>query len=217
MRLYIRLFFCTTLVLSVTLNSVLSALQFSDTLFATVESRYGSTGASRVRDWHSLIITLENEIIEDQLYEVNKFFNNIRFSEDLRHWNVKDYWATPIEFLGTNAGDCEDFVIAKYYTLIHLGVPTEKLRFMYVTTTRPKRQAHMVLAFYPEANSIPLVLDNINKRILPASSRRDLIPIYSFNADGLWLAKEQGRGRKMRGTNNNSLWADLNDRMQQEN
>jgi hypothetical protein len=55
----------------------------------------------------------------------------------------------------------------------------------------------------------------MNKRILPASQRRDLIPVYSFNGEGLWLAKEQGRGRKMQGKNNNALWQDLNKRMQQ--
>ncbi|MGB3725236.1 MAG: transglutaminase, partial [Glaciecola sp.] len=85
---------------------------------------------------------------------------------------------------------------------------------MYVTATRP-RQAHMVLAYYETPTSVPLVLDNLNKRILPASQRRDLIPVYSFNGEGLWLAKAQGRGRKMQSGNNNKLWADVNNRMQQ--
>ena len=40
----------------------------------------------------------------------------------------KDYWATPIEFMGTGAGDCEDYAIAKYFSLINLGIPEDKLR-----------------------------------------------------------------------------------------
>ncbi|MGY0583711.1 MAG: transglutaminase-like cysteine peptidase, partial [Paraglaciecola chathamensis] len=102
---------------------------------------------------------------------------------------------------------------AKYFSLKDLGVPAEKLRLMYVTATR-LRQAHMVLAYYEEPNSVPLVLDNINRRILPASRRRDLLPVYSFNGDGLWLAKEQGRGQKVQQGGNNNLWNDLNKRMQ---
>lgn len=210
-----RAIFCLLLVLCIALKKGYSDLQFTEGLFASVSQRYGQQALERVRSWQQLTITNRNASIEDQLFEVNKFFNRVDFVDDIEHWNTKDYWATPIEFLGTNGGDCEDFVIAKYFTLIHLGVPSERLRLMYVTATRPKRQAHMVLAYYPDANAIPLVLDNINKRILPATSRRDLIPVYSFNADGLWLAKSQGRGRKMQGQNNNSMWADLNARMQQ--
>jgi hypothetical protein len=59
-------------------------------------------------------------------------------------------------------------------------------------------------------------LDNINRRILPATQRRDLIPIYSFNGDGLWHAKSQGQGRRLQSKNNNSLWQDLTKRMKHE-
>lgn len=191
---------------------VSSAIGFDEKLFKNITNRYNKPAEQRVRNWQSLINTNKNESISDQLFAVNRFFNNIEFKSDLKHWGKNDYWATPIEFLGTNAGDCEDYTIAKYITLLELGVPDEKLRLMYVTATRP-RQAHMVLAYYETPSSVPFVLDNINKRILPASQRRDLIPVYSFNGQGLWLAKAQGRGRQMQSGNNNKLWADVNERM----
>ena len=62
---------------------------------------------------------------------------------------------------------------------------------------------------------MPLVLDNINPRILPASKRRDLLPIYSFNGEGLWMAKAQGTGRKVQTGGNNGLWKDLIARIEQ--
>ncbi len=187
---------------------------FTEELFSIVQSRYNPQAEGRVRDWQSLINTLQDDSTNDQLYEVNRFFNRVAFVDDKTHWGKNDYWATPIEFLATNKGDCEDFTIAKYFSLIELGVPAQKLRLMYVTATRP-RQAHMVLAYYETPKSVPLVLDNINKRILPATQRRDLIPIYSFNGDGLWHAKSQGQGRRLQSGNNNSLFVDLTKRMKQ--
>ena len=166
-----------------------------------------------MQDWQQLLNTSYTLPIDEKLYQVNNFFNELEFVDDIDHWGKDDYWATPVEFLATEGGDCEDFVIAKYFSLKELGVPAEKLRLMYVTATR-LRQAHMVLAYYEEPNSVPLVLDNINRRILPASRRRDLLPVYSFNGDGLWLAKEQGRGQKVQQGGNNNLWNDLNKRMQ---
>ena len=209
-----RLFLQTTAVISLFAiqQSVLPKITFPDEMFESVSARYGNKAEQRVREWQALLLKLENATTDKKLYEVNRFFNQVDFVEDIVQWHVEDYWATPIELLGNFAGDCEDYTIAKYFSLRALNIPENKLRFMYVTATRP-RQAHMVLAYYETSDAIPMVLDNLNKRILPASQRQDLIPVYSFNGDGLWLAKSQGRGRQMQGQNNNSLWEDLNARM----
>jgi predicted transglutaminase-like cysteine proteinase len=192
-----------------------SEITFSEKFFNLVKTRYNQDAVARVRAWQLMLEQQKNQSVDSQLYEINRFFNKIDFVDDNQHWGKNDYWATPIEFLATNGGDCEDFTIAKYFSLIELGVASEKLRLMYVTATRP-RQAHMVLAYYETPKSVPLVLDNINKRILPATQRRDLIPIYSFNGDGLWRAKSKGQGRQLQAKNNNSLWQDLTERMKQE-
>tara|TARA_R110001599_G_scaffold122530_1_gene294573 strand:+ start:30735 stop:31382 length:648 start_codon:yes stop_codon:yes gene_type:complete len=190
-----------------------SNIVFNDALYNKIRSQYDDGALERVRDWQTLLSENLDLPIDEKLYRVNNFFNELEFVDDIDHWGKDDYWATPVEFLATEGGDCEDFVIAKYFSLKELGVPAEKLRLMYVTATR-LRQAHMVLAYYEQSNSVPLVLDNINRRILPASRRRDLLPVYSFNGDGLWLAKEQGRGQKVQQGGNNNLWNDLNKRMQ---
>jgi len=162
------------------------------------QAKYGSSAANRLVQWQELIDKNQNESEQDKLKLVNDFFNRVRFVDDIIHWKKKDYWATPLELLATDAGDCEDYSIAKYFTLKALGVPENKLYITYVKAIR-LNQAHMVLTYFETPKSIPLVLDNINKRILKATKRRDLVPIYSFNGDGLWLAKQRGKGRSVKG------------------
>lgn len=162
------------------------------------EAKYGSRAADRLIQWQELVDENQNESEQDKLELVNDFFNRVRFVDDIIHWQKKDYWATPLELLATDAGDCEDYSIAKYFTLKALGVPENKLYITYVKAIR-LNQAHMVLTYFETPKSIPLVLDNINKRILKATKRKDLVPIYSFNGDGLWLAKQRGKGRSVKG------------------
>ncbi|MFZ5654826.1 MAG: transglutaminase-like cysteine peptidase [Pseudomonadota bacterium] len=155
---------------------------------------YPDTGAdatqNRLERWHQLMREGRNLDERAQLEAVNEFFNGARFVDDADLWLESDYWATPDEFLARDAGDCEDFAIAKYITLKAMGMAPEKLRITYVKVAT-LQQAHMVLAYYPDPRAEPLILDNLNRRIKPAGERRDLRPIYSFNADSLWLARSR--------------------------
>ena len=64
----------------------------------------------------------------------------------------------------------------------------------------------MVLIYIEQPNKSPYVLGNFNKKLLPASQRTDLIPIYSFNGQGLWLAKSKGLGNKIENSQGVSAW-----------
>tara|TARA_R110002167_G_scaffold70559_2_gene199168 strand:- start:2622 stop:3287 length:666 start_codon:yes stop_codon:yes gene_type:complete len=185
------------------------------TTIKKVQKIYGTQASQDVAAWNDLLQELEGQDIQQQLSRVNNFFNRQKFVDDIEHWNKEDYWATPIEFIASGGGDCEDFSIAKYFSMRALGVPAIKLRLMYVKAL-DYNMAHMVLAYYEEPNVIPLVLDNLNKNILPANKRDDLQPVYSFNGEGLWAAKEQGRGKQLQDGGNNSLWKDLTNRMNME-
>ncbi|MEP3351152.1 MAG: transglutaminase-like cysteine peptidase [Marinomonas sp.] len=173
---------------------------------------YGPNAEKRVLAWRRLIEESRSLSVVEKLTKVNNFFNQMEFVDDDVLWAKEDYWATPIEFLGMQAGDCEDFTIAKYFTLRELGVPDEQLRLVYVKALT-LNQHHMVLAYYHKPTSIPVLLDNIDKELKPASRRNDLLPIYSFNAENLWLSKEKGRGVLVGGSSRLSLWTDLNDRL----
>ena len=145
----------------------------------------------------------------ETLKYVNLFFNQSRFVSDQKHWGKEDYWATPVEMLATNGGDCEDYSIAKYFTLREMGFPIEQLKITYVKALTIN-QAHMVLAYYATPTSEPLILDNLIDEIKPASQRTDLLPVYSFNAEGLWLTKFKSKQNKRIGTPEKlSSWLDL--------
>jgi predicted transglutaminase-like cysteine proteinase len=127
----------------------------------------------------------------DQVAAVNSFYNRrVVFREDAENWGQNDYWASPLESLNRGAGDCEDFAISKYATLVALGVTHSKLRLVYVRAMvgGPGGVAmpHMVLAYYPSPGAEPLILDNLIHDVRSASLRPDLLPVFSFNAEGLW-------------------------------
>jgi predicted transglutaminase-like cysteine proteinase len=147
-----------------------------------------------------------------QLQAMNQFFNRrIVSREDIDVWGQVDYWASPLEMLEKGAGDCEDFAIAKYFSLVALGVPTQRLRLVYVRAQLGGPggpvQAHMVLAYYATANAEPLILDNLITEVRSASRRADLVPVFSFNSEGLW----QGVGSQSAGdpTARLSRWREL--------
>ena len=125
---------------------------------------------------------------ETRLKAINTFFNrNVLYREDRDVWGVVDYWASPLETLAKGSGDCEDYAIGKYFSLLAAGIPSVKMRLVYVRAQLGGGiQAHMVLAYYPEPNGEPLILDNLITEIRPASRRPDLTPVFSFNAEGLW-------------------------------
>ncbi len=174
-----------------------------------VEKKYGQFAKARVEALVKLMNSLKNAPEKEKLIKVNQFFNQVRYQSDMKTWGVKDYWATRIEFLGKDRGDCEDYATAKYFTLKQLGVPTKKMYLSYVKATKQKI-AHMVLTYFETKRSVPLVLDNYNKRILPATKRPDLIPIYSFNGDSLYLAKQTGLGKEVpSGVAKNKKWTRL--------
>jgi len=180
----------------------------------TVAQRWGPAGTNRLKSWQSMLqegLRPDNSELE-RLTLVNTFFNkNIRFGTDPEVWEQEDYWATPLETLGRGAGDCEDFVIAKYFSLLALGVPETKLRFVYVRALLQQGQVlrvepHMVLAYYKSPGAEPLVLDNLASIIASASQRSDLTPVYSFNKEGYFngvLRTAMSRGTRL------SRWENL--------
>lgn len=174
-----------------------------------IENQFGPSARKRILSLKQLIDSESSKADLEKLQKVNNFFNrNAAFKDDQALWNKADYWATPVEFLLRGAGDCEDYSIAKYFSLIEMGIDESKLRITYVTAITIN-QAHMVLTYYETPQSEPLVLDNLIQQIKPASQRKDLIPIYSFNGSNLWLAKAKASGHPSGSASQLSLWQDL--------
>jgi predicted transglutaminase-like cysteine proteinase len=169
-------------------------------------------GPRAVEQAQALVQQIERSGTQEELQrlkDINDFFNRrIAFKDDQVVWGVPDYWASPLESLDKRAGDCEDYAIAKYFSLAASGVPTVRLRMVYVRARLSGQSlAHMVLAYYAQPGAEPLILDNLRPEVLPASQRTDLTPVFSFNTEGLW----QGVGQVTAGDPlaRLSLWREL--------
>lgn len=151
-------------------------------IVGNAEKKYGNFAKNRLIDMEQRLDELKDKSTIIKLNSVNTYFNQFRYKTDMDNYHLEDYWATPWEFVARDAGDCEDYVIAKYFALRYLGIPAKQMYFTYVKSTMFK-EAHMVLTYFETPSSEPLVLDNNNRLVLPASKRTDLIPIYNFNGE----------------------------------
>lgn len=193
---------------------------FSFTLFAEtfsipqnelddIKKTYGDMAYKRTVALLKMMNKYANADELEKVAQVNSFFNMVKYNFDIKVWGEEDYWASRDEFLGKGEGDCEDYSIAKYFTLAQMGVSTSKLYMTYVKALKLNR-AHMVLSYFKKPRTVPLVLDNYNFKLLPATKRKDLKPVASFNGDKLYLAKQRGLGKVVPGGNNkNQKWLKL--------
>ena len=199
----------------------IARLTLSPRMLEAAEKKYGVRARQRLEAWQKVAHSSRDRPDSAKLKQVNDFFNQIPFVSDSEHWGVNDYWSTPSEMLVTNGGDCEDFSIAKYFTLLMLGVSMDKLKVTYVKARNPNwtptSQAHMVLTYYADPKAVPLVLDNLLPDIKLANQRSDLTPVYAFNGSGLWLAQQRGTGKHVEGGSSNiGFWRELNARIGKE-
>ena len=180
-------------------------------------SSYGQPGLQRLQAWMQLLQSQQGQNPPQQLVAINDFWNLIVVAGvDQNIWHEADYWATPLETLGKGSGDCEDFVIGKYFSLIRLGVPARQMRLIYVRARvggvgSTQSIAHMVLGFYATPQADPLVLDNLVAGIQKASQRTDLTPVFSFDAEAVYV-----NGARSTSSERINRWQNLLVRMRQE-
>jgi predicted transglutaminase-like cysteine proteinase len=211
----VRLIWLTLIVGLIWLGTAAHGGADFERLLSTFVQRWGIGVTPRFNAWQSMLQTARGGSDVERMKRVNDFFNRqIKFGEDSAIWNQTDYWATPLETLGLGAGDCEDFAIAKYFSLKEVGVAPEKLRLIYVrarigSSDAVASQAHMVLAYYAQPESEPLVLDNLINEIRPSSRRPDLVPVFSFNSEGVFAGVSGKEATPVAGTGRLSRWEDL--------
>ncbi|MDK2081302.1 transglutaminase-like cysteine peptidase [Aliarcobacter butzleri] len=129
--------------------------------------------------------------INKKLTQINLFINGSLAEFDNASMGIDDYWMTPKEFFIKGHGDCEDYVIAKYFTLLELGIKKENL-YPAIVKVQGSASLHLVLLYVEDKNKSPLVLDNLSFKILPFSKRTDLTPIAAFNEiDSYTLTREK--------------------------
>ncbi len=213
-----------TLLLSSSLPQASQRLVFATIDFAETHSRWNRHGFQADKTvldrWQLLLQRVSSLDTDEKLRHVNAFVHDtLAYQLDRTLWNQEDYWATPLETLAKGRGDCEDYVIIQYVSLLNAGISDDKLRLIYVRAriggpTSPVTQPHMVLGYYPEPGAEPMLLDSLIEDILPASERTDLTPVFSFNSSELWA----GGGNASAGSSTARLspWRNVLDRMRSE-
>ena len=211
--------------------SVIAALAFSACYLTAmaldmnqIQASFKKMGghAQILTEWQIMLHDANELPVNDKLKRVNEFFNrHIAFAENKEVWGKDDYWATPLESLSKTRGDCKGYVIAKYYALLELNIPVKQLRLIYVKAQiggaeSTIQQSHMILAYYPTPEAEPMILDNLITDIRPASRRSDLLPIFSFNSEGVFVGVAGGASVGPGGVGQLSHWADLLRRAHEE-
>jgi predicted transglutaminase-like cysteine proteinase len=187
-----------------------------DALREQMTRRFGRDAATHLADWQRAMQLAASSAVNERntLITINALANRADYLSDMQNWGLVDYWATPAEFVSKNAGDCEDYAIAKYYALRTLGIASDKLRLIYVRAFfQGQLVPHMVLAWYAGPEAEPLLLDNIEPRLLPASQRPDLSPVFSFNDQGVWRAGVPRPAAEERAA---GPWSELQQRVKRE-
>ena len=136
-------------------------------------------------EWQGVINSLKNKSENVKIDSVNRYLNNSPYITDIINWQQKDYWATIKQFLGKN-GDCEDYAIAKYYSLKKLGFSAQQMRIVIVHDNN-LNVAHAVLAVYIQDKI--WILDNQISNIITEDKVIHYRPLYSINENAWWLHK----------------------------
>lgn len=181
---------------------------------------FGVDALPNFRTWQNMMLAVKDLRTDEKIKRVNEFVNRrVTWADDQDIWGQADYWATPIQTLARGKGDCEDFAILKYYSLISLNVPMSKLRLVYVKAKNGNapgsgEQAHMVMAYYSSPDAEPMIMDNLITEVRPASRRPDLKPVFSFNGEGIYAGST---GQTQASANTRlSRWQSLLQRAQEE-
>jgi len=127
--------------------------------------------------WNAFLGGLRGRSVLTQIDQVNRFVNKVRYRTDKAVWGSDDYWAAPGEFFASG-GDCEDFAIAKYYSLRTLGVPAERMRIVVLYDTK-RKTAHAVLAI--NLGRRELLLDSLQSGLVTWARVPQYRAIYSIN------------------------------------
>ena len=137
----------------------------------------------RVIAWRAKVRSLRGLPLQTQLRQLNLFLNQIvPYLTDEENFGQEDYWTTPLEFL-RRAGDCEDYAIIKFASLLELGVPNERMRVVVVMDTL-RNLPHALLSV--EAEGQVYLLDSLFDVVLTDDRSLPYVPTYSVNLTQRW-------------------------------
>jgi predicted transglutaminase-like cysteine proteinase len=118
-----------------------------------------------------------------RIAEINRAINlNIRPVDDMTQYGVSDFWATPLMTFSSNAGDCEDYAIAKYVALQEIGMAEDDLRLV-VIHDRDSNVDHAVAAVRYDGSW--LILDNRTLDMRHDAELAEFEPLFAIDREGV--------------------------------
>lgn len=170
-------------------QEVIAAISAELDITAACEAQRSACTPPKAALWRDEIARVRGMPRREQLLAINTFFNRIvTYRLDETAYNKPDYWATPLEFL-THAGDCEDYAIAKFVSLLELGYDNDDLRIVVVHDVL-RNFAHAVLAVRQGDEFI--FLDSLQDGLLSAEQVPQYVPEYSVNLTSGWAHIPRG-------------------------
>lgn len=132
------------------------------------KSIYGNDSVKRLKIITQTLYGIKNKKLHIKLLTINNIFNRLKYLSDITHWKQDEYWPSPLELIGTGAGDLADISLIKYFALISLGIDKDKLKLVYVKLDHGntyKNSKYIALAYFHNDKSLPILLDKVNKKI----------------------------------------------------
>ncbi len=136
-------------------------------------------------EWMAFLDTVKDKGKMDQVKAVNAHMNKSKYITDHNNWGKKDYWATPGEFMA-RFGDCEDYAIAKFMSLKHLGFTNKEMRVVAVKDLNLK-VGHAILVVFVDGGV--WLLDNQIKTVIDTKKVKHYMPVFSINEKYWWRHK----------------------------
>jgi len=133
-------------------------------------------------EWRDVLQRLEKLPKRAQIDAINKHMNASPYVLDIVNWGITDYWETPLEFL-MFAGDCEDFAIAKFFSLLRLGFSNDEMQIV-IVQDQNLRVPHAVLAVTLDGTNY--ILDNQIPQVVPDTLIHHYTPYYGVNLTSWW-------------------------------
>jgi len=138
----------------------------------------------KLKAWRALVAELQGLPQREQMERVNIAVNRlVKYTDDAKAFRARDHWATPLETL-SRGGDCEDYAILKFVTLLDLGFDADQLRVT-IVRNRARNIMHAVLAVKLDGKTF--ILDNLNNHAVEHHYVLKYVPLYSASLDGQWV------------------------------
>ena len=165
-------------------EEVIRRIDQEEQIYRACDGDVSTCPSPRVTAWRAKVETLQTLPPVRQLDEINRFVNNVMpyLTDSENYDGVTDYWAAPIEFL-RRSGDCEDFAIIKFVSLLHLGFSNEQMRIVVVMDVL-RNLPHAVLSVQIDGKNY--ILDSLLDVVIEDTHLSQYKPQYSVNRDRRW-------------------------------